>query len=84
MEGCPVNVGISFRCNGNQLSTLEGCPIRVGRNFDCSNNAICESELFLYGYSYADIKNYYDKKNLNEKLSVELNEQVDLVKKNKI
>ena len=35
-----------------------------------------ESELFLYGYSYADIKNYYVNKNLNEKLSVEFSPQL--------
>ena len=48
---------------------MVGCPIKVGGNFDCSNNDICESELFLYNYDFAGIKNYYDKKNLNEKLT---------------
>ena len=79
-----IEVVGDFSCGYNRLSSLESNLISVGWKFYCNNNEICESELLLYGYDYAGVKNYYVNKKLNEKLSGELSGQVDLVKRKKI
>ena len=38
MEGAPREVGRSFICYKNQLTSLKGAPQTVGENFYCYSN----------------------------------------------
>ena len=58
----------NFDCYNNKLTSLLGCPVSVGGNFYCGANEICESELFLYSYTALQVYQYYESKNLTEKL----------------
>jgi hypothetical protein len=44
LEGSPREVGGSFRCRYNQLTTLEGSPREVIGDFDCSDNQLTTLE----------------------------------------
>ena len=64
---------------------LVGCPIIRGK-LDCNdNNLLGESELFLYNCTSAQIRQYYNGKDLNNFLVGELSEEVKVkLKVNKI
>ena len=56
----------------------------VGK-FKCGDNNLIESELFLYDCDCEQIRQYYNSKNLNEKLLVGLSEEAGAgVKKKKL
>jgi hypothetical protein len=40
LEGAPIEVGGSFYCYNNNLTSLEGSPKEVGGNFNCSVNKL--------------------------------------------
>ena len=79
------SIGGYFYCDMNCLTSLEGCPVRVGGKFSCLDNELVDSELFLYGCTPEQIRQYYVGKNLNEQLLVELSEEAGVgIKKKKI
>ena len=83
-KGGPEVIDGSFYCGVNELSSLEGCPV-VGNLLDCNDNRFNAAELFLYDYTYEQVRQYYDSKNLNIKLNNCLDVENDLsVKKRKI
>ena len=52
---------------------------------ESGGNNIIESEMFLYDCNSNQIRQYYNSKNLNEKLLIELNEEAGVgIKKKKI
>ena len=81
LVGGPIEIGGDFNCSFNKLDSLEGCPITIGGNVDCSNNKIGKEELFLYDYSSMQLRQYYNGKNLNEKLQISLAEDMTVIKK---
>ena len=52
-----------------------GCPVRVGGKFSCLDNELVDSELFLYGCTPEQVRQYYISKNLNERLLSGLSEE---------
>jgi len=59
VDGCPKEVGGSFNCFNNQLTTLEGGTREVGRGFYCYNNPIYSVyELFPDYKSFIDSLDY--------------------------
>ena len=85
LKGCPVEIGGVFDCGNNKLISLEGCPVRVGGKFSCLDNELVDSELFLYGCTPEQVVQYYNSKNLNERLLSGLSEEFGVgIKKKKI
>ena len=81
LEGCPTSVAGNFYCYNNYLTSLDGFPIVEGI-INCLNNKIGEFELFLYEYDTSEqVIQYYNGKNLNEKLQISLSEDVTVIKK---
>ena len=76
--GGPKEVGGGFFCYANELTSLDGCPAEIKGGFNFRYNKLGESELFLYDYNPVQIRCYYDSKNLNEMLVLELSEEVGI------
>ena len=54
MKGAPQNVGSSFRCANNKLTSLEGAPKKCNWHFDCKNNKLTN----LIGAPIETIQNF--------------------------